>query len=99
MLGGDKTRVHHDPTRLDREIVIAAAKILAAAFGDSKAPALTAIGRSELVEMDDAVRDAMDCAIDAFRGHVIEQYDGRLVQREIMLEREDLPAIAQRALR
>jgi hypothetical protein len=67
--------VHHDPTRLDREIVIAAAKILAAAFDDSKAPALTAIGRSELVEMDDAVRDAMDCAIDAFRGHVIEQYD------------------------
>ena len=38
-------------------------------------------------------------SIDALGGHIVEQEHGRTVAGEIMLQREDLPAIAQRALR
>jgi hypothetical protein len=49
--------------------------------------------------MNDAVRDAMDRAVGGLGRKVVEQDDGGLVPREIMLEREDLTTIAQRALR
>ena len=49
--------------------------------------------------MNDAVGDAMDRPVGGLGGQVVEQQDGGLVPREIMLEREDLTTIAQRALR
>jgi hypothetical protein len=49
--------------------------------------------------MNDAVRDAMDRAVGGLGRQVVEQDDRGAVSREIMLEREDLTTIAQRALR
>jgi len=49
--------------------------------------------------MDHAVSDAVNRAVGALRGQIVEHDDGRVVLREIMLERQNLPAVAKRALR
>src|SRR3954465_11353405 len=99
MLGGDKPRKDLHAATLDDEIVEAATKRLAAAFDDTQAAPRAAINRCELVEMGHAVRDRMNRAVIVFRGQVVEHQHRRLMLREIMLEREDLAAVAQRALR
>ena len=87
------------PAGADDEVVIAAAELLAAALDDPHAAVARRRIRRQLIEMDDAVRDAMDRACRWSRCQVVEQDDGRLCLREIMLQRQDLTAIAQRALR
>src|SRR6202012_4359680 len=62
-------------------------------------PPLTAVDRRKLVEMDHAVRDAVHCPIEALGREVVEHDDSRVVTGEIVLWREDLATIAQRALR
>src|SRR6185437_9025009 len=60
VLGRDEARVDGHAALLDTEIVIAAAKALAATFDDTQPAALAAVNRRELIQMDDAVRDAMN---------------------------------------
>ena len=88
-----------DAARADDEVMIAAAERLAAAFDDPQPPPLGAVNRRELIEMDHAVRDAVHGAVVGLGGQVVEHEHGGIVLREIMLQREDLPPIAQRALR
>ena len=95
MLGGDQTREDADAFRADREIMVTAAKALGAAFNDADPPPLTAIDPRQLIEVNDAVRDAVDGAVDRLRGQIVEQHDGRLMACEIMLQCQDLTAIAQ----
>ena len=99
VLGRDEARKYADTARREDEVMIAAAEILAAAFDDAQTPPLAAIDRRELVEMDDAVGDAVDGAIGALRRQVVEHDHGGIVPGKIVLEREDLAAVAQRALR
>src|SRR5690348_8903908 len=99
VLGGDQTREQADAVRTDREVMVAAAKGLGPTFDDANPPPLAAIGPRQLIEMDDAVRDAVHGAVNGLGGQIIEQHDRRLVAREIMLQREDLAPVAQRALR
>ncbi len=99
MLGRHQARKHLNAAGRDVEVVIAAAKALAAAFGDAQpAPLGTVIGR-ELVQMDHAVRDGVDRAVGALGGEVVERDHGRFVAGEVVLQAENLPAVAQRALR
>ena len=49
--------------------------------------------------MRNAVSDAMHSAVDALRSEVVQHDHRRAVLGEIVLEREDLPPIAQGALR
>ena len=58
-----------------------------------------AVDRRELIEVDDAVGDAVHGAVGGLGREIIEHDDGGIVLGEIMLERQDLAAIAQRALR
>ena len=43
--------------------------------------------------------NAVDCLIQNFGGHVVEQEHRHIALREIMLQCQDLTAITQRALR
>ena len=49
--------------------------------------------------MDDAVRNAVNGAVGALGGEIVEHDDRRIMLREIMLQRENLPPVTQRALR
>ena len=67
VLGRDQPRKDLHAAGADDEVVIAAAEALAAALDDAQAPPLAAVDRGELLEMDDAVRDAVDRPVGASR--------------------------------
>ena len=81
MLGGHQAGENLHPALADDEVMIAAAKGLAAAFDDPHPAPLAAIDRRELIEVDDAVRDTMDGAVGRLGGEIVEQDDGRIVSR------------------
>ena len=66
----------------------------------SRQPApFASINRSELVEMNDAVGDAVNGPIGGLGSKIVEHDHRGAVLREIVLERQDLAPVAQRALR
>ena len=67
MLGRDQARKDRDAAGLDREIVVAAAERLAAILDDPQAPPLGAVVRRQLLQPDDAVRDAVHGLVAARR--------------------------------
>ncbi len=67
VFGRDQAREDCNAVTPDDEIVIAAAERLAAAFDDAQAPPFAAVDRSKLIEMDDAMGDAVHRAIGASR--------------------------------
>ena len=79
--------------------MIAAAKAPAAIFEHAHPPPLGAIVGRQLLEPDDAMRDAVDGLVVLLGGQIVEHQHGRILPREIMLQRQDLPPVAQRALR
>ena len=81
------------------EVVIAAAEALAAIFDHPQPAPLGAIFGRQLLEPDHAVRDAVHGLVVRLAGQVVEHQHGRAAAREIMLQRQDLAPIAQRALR
>jgi hypothetical protein len=74
------------PSGSDHEIVVAAAKALPAALDDAQPAPLAAVNRRELVEMNDAVRNAVDGPIGGFRRQVVEQDHCGIILREIVLQ-------------
>jgi hypothetical protein len=74
MLSSDQARKHLHAAGRYGEVVIAIAERLSAALDDAQPSALTAIDRRELIEMDDAVGDAVDGAIGAFGGKIVEHH-------------------------
>src|SRR5215213_7889883 len=99
VLGRDEAWKDIDSAGGDREIVIAAAVFLSTVLENAQAPPLGAVGRRKLFKPDDSVRDAVNRLVGRFRRQVIEQQDRGAVAREIMLDREQLAAIAQGTLR
>ena len=99
VLGRNQPRKDGHAAGLDDEVVIAAAKALAAIFDHPQPPPLGAIIGRQLLEPDHAVRDAVHGLVVRVAGEVVEHQHGRAVAREIMLQRQHLAAIAQRALR
>ena len=99
MVGGNQPGEHRDAARFDVEVVIAAAKALAAAFHHAKPAPFAAIDRRQLVEVDDAMRNAVNRAVGALGGEIVEHDDRGVMLSEIMLQRQNLPPVAQRALR
>src|SRR3979490_3217377 len=99
MLRRDEARKHLDAALHDHEVVISAAEALSPTLDDPQPTALAAIDRSEMIEMNDAVRDAVDGAVGGLGGEIVEHDDSGIVLGEVVLERENLAAVAQRALR
>jgi hypothetical protein len=79
--------------------VIAAAEFLAAVLEHPHPAPFGAIGWRQFLKADDAVGNAVHRLVERVGGQVVEHHDGRVMLRKIMLERQDLPPIAQRALR
>ena len=92
-------RKHVQPAGGDGDVVVAAAKFHAAIFDDARTPPLCAIGRRQFLEPQHAVRDAVDGLVGDVGGQVVEQQHGGAELREIVLDRQNLPPVAQRALR
>ena len=87
------------PPRANREVVITAAKRHAAQLADAQPAPLGAVLIRELLEHDDAVRDALQLIVFRPAGAIVEHQDRAVAAGEILLQRENLPAIAQRILR
>jgi hypothetical protein len=83
----------------DHEVVIAAAIAPAAIFDDPEAAALGAIVPRQFLETDHAMRHAVHSLVGRVGGEVVEQQHRRLVAGEIMFQRQDLAAVAERTLR
>ena len=92
-------RKHVETAGGDGDIVIAAAKLHAAIFDDAGAPPLRAVGRRQFLQPQHAMRDAVHGLVGDIGGQVVEQHHGGVELGEVMLDRENLPPVAQRALR
>ena len=79
--------------------MIAAAELDAAVFDDAGAPPLRTIGRREFFKAQHAMRDAMHGLVGDVGSQIVEQHHRGGELREVMLDRQNLPPIAQRALR
>src|SRR5262249_28404689 len=95
MLGSDQPWKHLDASLGDDEIVVAATKRLRAAFQDAQSPALAAVHRCELIEMDDAMRNAVHRLVGRFARKIVKHENGRRVPRKIVFQRQDLPPVSQ----
>ena len=71
----------------------------AAILHDAQPAARPAVVERQLLEQDDAVRQALQLQVAAARGEVVEQEHRAVAPGEELLEREDLTAIAQRLAR
>ena len=98
MFGRDEAWVDAQAAALDLEVVIATAVPDAAHLDDVQPPSLRAEPGQRLFERDDAVRDAVQLEIAARPALVVEEQHGAGARREEVLERQDLAAIADRAL-
>ena len=79
--------------------MIAAAEFDAAIFHDADAAPLRTVGRRQLLQPDDRMRDAVHGLVGDIGGQIVEQHHGGVVSREVMLDRQDLPPVPQRVLR
>ena len=97
MFGGDQTRIDLEAAGADGVVVIPAAKLrrrgtcAPAAGGDRRRIGV------HLLEHDHAVRDALDVRVVIMRGEIVEQHHRAAAAIEILLQRQDLPPIAERA--
>ena len=98
VLGCHQSWKHFHACLRDHEVMIAGAEALAATLDDAQAAPFASINRSELVEMDDAVRNAVNGLIGGLGGEIVKHDHGGVVLGEVVLEREDLAAVAQGAL-
>lgn len=99
MLGGDQAWEHRYAAGLDDEVVEAAAILDAAHLDDPQASALGAVLLRGLFKRDDAMGDAVQLQVARIGTAVVKHQDGAVTGREILLQGQDLPAIAQRVLR
>ncbi len=99
VFGGDQSREHLEPAGMNHVVVIAATELDAAVFHNPQPAPLRPIIGLQLLQPHDAVRDALHLEIVVGRRHVVEQDHGAVAGREKLLERQNLPAIAERGAR
>src|SRR6195952_1660862 len=99
MLSGNEAWVDLKAALLDREIVVAAPEADTAHLDHAQPPTLGAVVDGELLQQHDPMRDRVQLQVVLLRGEIVEQDDGAPPTGEEVLQREHLPAIAQRALR
>jgi hypothetical protein len=92
-------REHLQAAASDRHVVHAAQEVAAAELDDLQVPQRRAVRRRALVQRDHAVRDALQLQVGPFGGAVVQQQHRAAAADEELLERQDLAAVAQRALR
>src|SRR4051812_2421923 len=98
MLGRDQPRKDLHASGGNDEVVKAAAIMLPAIFQDAQTAALRAVSGREFLQKDDAVSDAVDGLVVLVGCQIVQQQYGHVMARKVMLQRKDLPAIAQGAL-
>src|SRR5262249_7207156 len=76
LLGGDEARKDVHALLRDDEVMVAVAEILSPALTHAQPSPCAAVNRRELIEMNDAVRDAVYRAIKALGGEVVEHDHG-----------------------
>jgi hypothetical protein len=79
--------------------MVPAAEAPAAVLHDAHAPALGAVLGRQLLQPDDAVRHAVHRLVGGVGGQVVQQQDRDVLAGEVVLQRQDLPPVAERALR
>ena len=99
VLGRHQAGKDDDAAAPDGEIVVAAPIGLPAVLGDAHPAPLGTIIRRQLLQMDDAMHDAVDGLVELLRRHVVKQQNGRALPCEVVLEDQNLPPVAERALR
>ena len=77
----------------------AAAEFHPAIFDDARAPPLRAIRGRQFFQTKHAMRDAVHGLVGDIGGEIVEQHHRGAEFCEIMLDRQNLPPVAQRALR
>ena len=77
----------------------AAAKFYAAILDNARTPPFRAVRRRQFLEPQHAVRHAVDGLVADVRRHVVEQQHRGAQICKIVLDRQNLPPIPQRALR
>ncbi len=77
----------------------AAAVLLAAVFHHPDAPAFGAVAGGQFFQADHPVGHAVHGLVQGFGGQVVQQQDGGVIAHEVVLDRQDLPPVAQGTLR
>src|ERR1700730_13718726 len=98
MFGRYKAWTCLDPARLDREVVVTPAITLPAVFQDAHTASFRTVGGRQFFKPDDAMGDAVGRLVSRFGGKVVQQQHGGTVTSEIVLDREKLAPVSQRAL-
>src|SRR5215510_13296448 len=88
VFGGDEPREHVNAAVTNDVVVKAAPERHSAKLDDAKASSIGAVLRAQLLESNDAVRDALHLQVLIDSGHVIEQQRRTLAGAEELLERE-----------
>ena len=99
VLGGDQPRKDGRPAGSYRKVVIAEADGSSAIFRNPKPPTFGAVVGRQLLQLNDAVDDAVRGLVRNLGSQIVKQQHGRAPTGEIMLDRQKLPPISQRALR
>ena len=82
MFGRDQPREHRQAAGVEREVVLAAAKLDAAHLHDAQAPPLRAVLVDGLLQADHAVRDAVQLQVGVAAAAVVQQQHGAVARRE-----------------
>jgi hypothetical protein len=99
MIRGDEARENVETTLLDREIMVAAAKLDAAHLDDPHAAALGAEVDRKLLQQHNPMGNRMELQVVLLRRQIVEKNDGTLPAGEEVLQRQDLAPVTQRAVR
>ena len=83
----------------NRKIVISATKRLTAILHNAQSPAFRTVVWNEFFQPHHAMSDAVNGFVIHIRSHVIEQEHGCVALSKIVLQSQNLPAIAKRTLR
>jgi hypothetical protein len=95
MLGGNQPGKHIDSAGPDGVIVVSPAVKNTAHLYDAQLPALGAVVQGQLLQEQDAVRQAPELEVSLFTGTIINQEDGCAMVGEEVLESQNLPAVAE----
>ncbi len=79
--------------------MIAATEGVAAVLAHAQPPPIGAVFRIHLLEQDHAVDYALHVRVLAHRGEIVQQHHGAAALVEVLLQRHDLSAVAERAAR